>query len=56
MTRSQVFCDCTGEAPWPAMLKLNVAGRNRFYLCRECSTVREQVCRADGTIIETRYL
>jgi hypothetical protein len=50
-----VHCDCTGKAPWPAMLKLSVAGQGRFYLCRECGAVREEVCRVDGTVIEIHY-
>ena len=37
------------------MQRLNVVGPNRYYVCRACSTVREDVCRADGTILETHF-
>jgi hypothetical protein len=47
-----VYCDCNGP-PWPEMTRLNVAHQNRFYLCRECGTVKVHVCRDDGTIITT---
>lgn len=50
------YCDCTGRTPWPAMIRLHVGGEmNRYYLCRRCGTIREHVCRSDGTIIENRY-
>ena len=49
------FCDCTAAPPWPAMMRLHVAGVNRYYLCRRCSTIREHVCRPDGTILETLW-
>jgi hypothetical protein len=50
-----VFCDCVGAPPWPVMQRLNVAGPNRYYVCRACGTVREEVCRVDGTILETHF-
>jgi hypothetical protein len=50
-----VFCDCTGAPPWPVMQRINVAGPHRYYLCRQCGHVREEVCRTDGTIISTRF-
>ena len=50
---TSVYCDCDGP-PWPEMPRLNAAGLNRYYLCRRCGTVREDLCRHDGTIISTR--
>jgi hypothetical protein len=53
--RAGVFCDCTAAPPWPEMQRLSVAGPNRYYLCRACGRVREEVCRADGTIVEVCF-
>jgi hypothetical protein len=51
-----IFCDCTGRPPWPAMLRVHAGGEiNRYYLCRRCGSIREHVCRADGTILDSRY-
>ena len=27
---SETYCDCTGSAPWPAMVRLSVGGRNLY--------------------------
>ncbi len=51
-----VVCDCTAAPPWPPMTRLHVAGTSRWYLCRRCGAVREDVCRGDGTILGTRWL
>jgi hypothetical protein len=54
-TGSGVFCDCDGP-PWPTMTQIHVGGESsRFYLCRKCGTIRENLCRPDGTITGTRY-
>ena len=50
-----IVCDCTAAPPWPPMTRLHVAGTSRWYLCRRCGAVREEVCRVDGTILETRW-
>jgi hypothetical protein len=50
-----IVCDCTAAPPWPRMRRLHVAGTGRWYLCRECGALREEVCRGDGTIQETRW-
>jgi hypothetical protein len=50
------YCDCTGRPPWPSMLRLHVGGEsNRYYICRQCGTIREHVCRTDGTIVESHF-
>jgi hypothetical protein len=38
------------------MLRLH-AGResSRYYLCQHCGTIREDVCRPDGTIAVTHF-
>jgi hypothetical protein len=37
------------------MQRLNVVGPHRYYVCQACGTVREEVCRVDGTILDTRF-
>ena len=51
---TEAFCDCTGSPPWPAMIRLRGGGPNRYYLCRECSAIREDVYR-DRAITGTRW-
>ena len=53
-TLSTVYCDCTARPPWPRMMRLHTNMSSRYYLCRQCTTIREHICRPDGTIIETR--
>jgi len=48
---AEAFCDCVGSPPWPGMMRLHGGGPNRYYLCRECGAVREDVYR-DGAIVE----
>jgi hypothetical protein len=49
------YCDCTGGPPWPPMMRIHTNTASRYYLCRRCGTIREDVCRPDGTIIEARF-
>jgi hypothetical protein len=51
---SEAYCDCTGAPPWPGMMRLHGGGPNRFYLCRACGAVREDVYR-EGAIVEHRW-
>ena len=37
------------------MMRLSVGGLNRYFLCTQCQTIREEVCRVDGTIATVRY-
>jgi hypothetical protein len=53
-TLSGVFCDCTARPPWPRMMRLHTNVTSRYYLCRHCGTIREHICRPDGTILDTR--
>lgn len=53
-TLSTVFCDCTARPPWPRMMRLHTNLSSRYYLCRQCRTIREHICRPDGTIVDTR--
>jgi hypothetical protein len=50
-----VYCDCTDGPPWPTTIQIHTNLLNRYYLCRRCSSVREHVCRPDGTIVEAHY-
>lgn len=47
-------CDCTGMSPWPAMMRLHGGSPHRYYLCRRCGAVREDVYSA-GAIVEHRW-
>ena len=51
----KTYCDCSGSAPWPAMIRLPVGGRNLYHLCYECERVREDSRRPDGTIAKVQY-
>ena len=48
------WCDCSGAAPWVAMVRLHAGGPHRYYLCRACGAVREDVYR-EGSIVEHRW-
>jgi hypothetical protein len=37
------------------MVRVIVGGLNRYFLCIKCKTIREEVCRVDGTIAVVRY-
>lgn len=51
---TEAHCDCTGCPPWPPMLRLHGGAPNRYYLCRACGAVREDVYR-DGAIVAHRW-
>lgn len=51
---AEAHCDCTGAPPWPAMVRLRTGGPNRYYLCRQCGAVREDVYR-DSLIVERNW-
>jgi hypothetical protein len=51
---TEAYCDCTGCPPWRAMLRLHAGGPNRYYLCRACGAIREDVYR-DGAIVAHRW-
>jgi len=51
---TEAYCNCTGAPPWPAMIRLHAGGPNRYYLCRACGSVREDVYRGDA-IVEQRW-
>jgi hypothetical protein len=51
---SEAYCDCSGSAPWPAMLRLHAGGPHRYYLCRACGAVREDLYH-DGAIVAHRW-
>ena len=50
----EAYCDCVGAPPWPGMMRLHGGGPNRYYLCRACGAVREDVYR-EGAIVEHRW-
>ncbi len=52
---SNPFCNCTGAPPWPGMVKLSANATHRYYVCRECGAVCEEVCRPDGAVAEVRW-
>lgn len=54
ITRPEAICTCTGNPPWPAMMRLHVDGLNRYYVCLECGTIREEICESEGTIAYVR--
>jgi len=54
MTKTEAYCDCVGTPPWPAMMRLHGGAPNRYYLCRRCGALREDVYR-DGAIVEHRW-
>ena len=35
------------------MIRLHTNTTSRYYLCRQCGTIREHACRPDGTIVAT---
>jgi hypothetical protein len=37
------------------MVRVIVGGLNRYFLCTACKTIREEMCRVDGTIAVVRY-
>ena len=47
---TEAHCNCPGDPPWPAMIRLHAGGPNRYYLCRECGSVREDVYRGDAIV------
>lgn len=47
---TEAYCDCTGFPPWPPMVRLHAGGPNRYYLCRECGAVREDIYREGGIV------
>lgn len=49
------FCNCTGTPPWPGMVRLNTAGQNQYFVCRECGAICEHLRRPDGSVIEVRW-
>jgi hypothetical protein len=51
---AEAHCDCTGLPPWPTMMRLHGGGPHRYYLCRQCGAVREDVYQ-DGAIVEHRW-
>lgn len=51
---AEAYCDCTGVPPWPAMMRLHGGAPHRYYLCRRCGAVREDVYR-NGAIVEHRW-
>lgn len=52
--RPEAYCDCSGSAPWPAMIRLHAGAPQRYYLCRACGAVREDVYR-EGVIVAHRW-
>lgn len=54
---SRTFCNCTGAPPWPGMARLaaSVARPDRYFVCPECGAIREEICRADGSIEQVRW-
>lgn len=53
MIHSELHCDCIGP-PWPVMVRLHGGAPNRYYLCRRCGAVREDVY-ADHVIVATHW-
>ncbi len=51
---TEARCDCTGYPPWPVMIRLRGGGPNRYYLCRECDAVREDIYHS-GAIVDHRW-
>ncbi len=51
---AEAHCDCTGLPPWSAMVRLHAGAPHRYYLCRACGAVREDIYH-DGAIIEHRW-
>lgn len=51
---TEACCDCTGSPPWPAMIRLHAGGPSRYYLCRECGAIRDDVYRG-GAIVDHRW-
>jgi hypothetical protein len=54
MSKSEAYCNCTGEPPWPVMLRLHARGPDRYYLCRECGAILEYVYK-NGAISDLRW-
>jgi hypothetical protein len=36
-------------------MRIHANTGSRYYLCRQCGTVREDICRRDGTIKDTTF-
>jgi len=51
---TEAYCDCTRSSPWAPMTRLHAGAPNRFYLCRECGAVREDVYQG-GAIVEYQW-
>ena len=45
-------CDCA--RPWPEMIQLHLCPPNRYYLCRQCGAIREDVCLPGGLVARTQ--
>lgn len=54
MSKPEAYCDCTGSPPWPPMMRLHAGTPNRYYLCRVCGAIREDVYRK-GAIVTTHW-
>ncbi|MCP4538065.1 MAG: hypothetical protein GY832_13060 [Chloroflexi bacterium] len=52
MCRNETYCDCQGP-PWPPMTRLHIPGR--YFVCLNCQTVRQEITRPDGTILDVTY-
>ena len=50
---TETYCDCTGNPPWPPMIRLHAGGPNRYY-CPECGAVKEEVYQG-GAIVDHRW-
>ena len=54
MRKPEAYCDCRGP-PWQPMTQLHVGGLDRWHVCRQCATVKQEVCNPDGTIASVVY-
>ncbi len=46
-------CDCS--RPWPAMIRLSVAGLDRYYLCPACGCIRHEAANGPGLIDDIAF-
>jgi hypothetical protein len=46
-------CDCS--RPWPEMVRLGIAGPERYFVCSRCGCIRHETAKGPGLIGDVSF-